>query len=332
MKKIVTFLILSTCLLQLQAQVCPVGPAQLLNAFYEYKWTKFRESIQIPRHAAPSTCRDTAGMYYNPADSNLYWYTGNQYRTFTTNLDSLRAIMRNAFQNDTDVVLMGGTVRMTSNSPITWQFVSQITPDHYTLGFDSLTITNAGAGFTIHYPHQHRPITFVAVPDESYINQGWQMGATVGLDSATVLLTRFVYVGEQLWFNNLAPGRIDQYFANGLSTTYDTTTGEFVSQVPNAAFIPRYLSSKPASCLTITQASTTTYPVIDANATFNDPTINTVHWYIYNRATNVKITGTQSLQPIAFLSGPGYWTSDPTNFPVDAPGNIWLFAMFRKYQ
>lgn len=81
MRKIFALLL---CLIAVTApaQVCPTGPAQLLNAYYEYKWTKFRELLQIPRHAPGSSCRDTAMTYYNPTDSALHWWTGHTDQTF----------------------------------------------------------------------------------------------------------------------------------------------------------------------------------------------------------------------------------------------------------
>lgn len=87
MKRLFSFLVILCFLQQLQGQ-CPVGPAQLLNAYYEYKWTKFRDLLQIPRHSLPGTCVDTAMLYYNPVDSNLYGWTGTQYRCLSCGLGS----------------------------------------------------------------------------------------------------------------------------------------------------------------------------------------------------------------------------------------------------
>lgn len=67
---------------------CPAGPAQQINAYYEYLYTKFRHLLQIPRHAPGTSCRDTADIYYNTADSAIHWWSGFNDLTFLQHANS----------------------------------------------------------------------------------------------------------------------------------------------------------------------------------------------------------------------------------------------------
>jgi hypothetical protein len=322
------FFILLFTSLQGIAQKVP----QQVNTWYKFWGVNHDSILQLPRIAPQTRYQDTGDIYYNRSDKKIHWRTENRDTTFVQqNLDSLRAMLRNSFQNDTDIVLMCGTVRLVSSAtPHTWAWVSQLTPDHYTLGFDSLLVTDAPVGgFTVHYPHQAKPITFLAVPDETYALSGWQFGASVGYDSATVFMTRSVYSGVMLWYDNInPPNYIDEYFGNGITTTYDTTTGNFVTSL--IGLVPRYLSSRPNVAISITNANTHgMVPVVDGQATLSEPSIYKLHWNMRDKITDTVIHGVKPLQPIAILNGPAYWTTDYDG-ELGGSSNVWIFAAFKK--
>lgn len=66
---------------------CSFGPAQWINAYYEYKALKARYILQVPRSLPASSCRDTGMIHYNPIDSSIYWWTGFNDLTFIAHAD-----------------------------------------------------------------------------------------------------------------------------------------------------------------------------------------------------------------------------------------------------
>lgn len=81
---------------------CTFGPAQWINAYYEYKALRTRYILQAPRSLVAPSCRDTAMVYYNPADSALHYWTGhNDLTNLATNgLTTIAA----------DTVKLGGVI------------------------------------------------------------------------------------------------------------------------------------------------------------------------------------------------------------------------------
>jgi hypothetical protein len=340
MKQLITF---SLCLLSILSY--GQNPPQKIASNYQFLSVGGDSSLRLPKSkTTTNNYVDTGALYYNKSDKKIHWlYDKTHDTTFVgggsgggitpTNLDSLNAMLKNAFQNDTDLVIMGGTVRDTATVPFTnaWAFVSSITPDHYTLGFDSLHVHNLSTGgFTVLYPHMSRPIAYIAVPDESYIQEGWQFGSSVGTDSASTFMTREVYTGGAVWWDhNSPPNYIDLYRSSSIqSVTYDTTTGEFVVELPP---VTQFLSSRAAECAAITGISpdNSVYPVIDGNATFNDSNPLNIHLYMYYRTTGAKVTGTFALKPAFQISGPPYWTYDPGS-EQSGSGNVWIMAIFKR--
>lgn len=243
-------------------------------------------------------------------------------------LDSQRVNLLRAFGNDTSIVLMAGVVRnfCGSGAAIDWDFINNT--DHTILNFSD-TAGFVGEDVQVLFPAGTKCITFIAVLDEALASNGYSIGASYSLDNALIRLYKLRNQSCAVWFNGIA-GNIDKYGNTFSSISYDTTTGKFT-----VVTTTQDIGLQNNNAVSVTAANTAFYPVIDGTASFG--TLNTTYFYLYDRATNVLVTGTKALQPAVFVAGPSYWLRETVSTTVGSAlgcggnANIWLFAVLKKY-
>jgi hypothetical protein len=315
---------------------------QTVNTWYKYWGVSHDSVMQAPRIITQPRYRDSGDIYYNKVDSNLYWYTGHQFRTFSgssTKLDSAYNAAINLTSGDTNLFIVAGTIRpINTAGVVTWEYINDAL--HKPIGMNTAkapTASTSSSQVNVYYSqHASKIITFVTGPDETLSAQGIQSGSSVDPDSAKIYLWYTDISGGYAFWDSINAVWTNvnlSWFGAPPSISYNSTTGELDLNVNAGGMINPNNDIYRLSGI----SNSDKYRLV--SDIFKTTSSKLVFHFVDN--LGIVATGTLLPQHLSFqITGRQYWFGLPVSdwsgsnawvaTKLGALANIWFIGVMKK--
>jgi hypothetical protein len=157
---------------------------QFVNTWYEF-WGMTADSVlRMPTVITPAPYRAAGNMYYNSPDSSLYWYTGNQFRTFNNFFNNSGSMYSVDSSYDAQFFVDASAIVYASNAwvlndTIQWRFL-EVTSGHGHNFYDSARGDDVTHWLHLYFPPVRTVFSTFTANDEQLSQRTTFEGASVG--------------------------------------------------------------------------------------------------------------------------------------------------------